>query len=315
MRVVLRRDDDVGRVHPLGEIPQPLAPDASGDRNLPAHHQELQHLGDVAVVRPPGRDPRHHARVRDVARAQRPGAAEQFEDVAPEAVVVADPRVRALVNTARPAGREVQAEVAHRPHQRVVLEQRAVLLQGLPEVVRPVRRAEAAPGDEVRAGGDRRSRVDLEQGQLPDDGEQIGRPGASSSCARTAMRRACALVSRCTDGRPPSSRPTARSTPTADAVPPSATTPAAWPDALNRYLPSMRPRAQRPVSQTTAMPRSRPGSGRTLASASIASRVPRERRVHASIRTVCCARLQVPRISPSTRSAPGHTRGVQRRSR
>ena len=28
---------------------------------------------------------------------------------------------------------EVQAKVAHRPHQRVVLEQRAVLLQGLPD--------------------------------------------------------------------------------------------------------------------------------------------------------------------------------------
>ena len=177
MRLVLGRDDDVGRVHPLGEIPQPLAPDAPGDRDLPAHHQELQHLGDVAVVGPPGRGPRHHARVRDVARAQRPGAAEQLEDVAPEAVVVADPRVRALVTAARPTGREEQAEVAHRPHQRVVLEQRAVLLQSLLEVVRPVRRAEAAPGDEVGAGRDRRSRVDLEQGQLPHDREQVGRPG------------------------------------------------------------------------------------------------------------------------------------------
>ena len=164
MRVVFRRDDDVGGVHPLGKIPQPLAPDSPGDRDLPAHHQELQHLGDVAVVGPPGRGPRHHARVRDLARAQGPGAAEQLEDVAPEAVVVADPRVRALVTAARPTGCEVQAQVAHRPHQRVVLEERAVLLQGLLEVSGLVRRAKAAPGDDVRAGRDRRGWVDLQQG-------------------------------------------------------------------------------------------------------------------------------------------------------
>ena len=73
---------------------------------------------------------------------------------------------------------------------------------GLLEVVRPVRRAEAAPGDEVGAGRDRRGRVDLQQGQLlaRPSSRSVGR-GASSSCARTAMRRACALVSRCTDGR------------------------------------------------------------------------------------------------------------------
>ena len=48
----------------------------------------------------------------------------------------------------------------------------------------------------------------------------------------------------------------------------------------------------------------RPRSRRALA---------RDRRAQASIRTVWCARLQVPRISPSTRSAPGHTRDVQSR--
>ena len=92
---------------------------------------------------------------------QRAGAAEQLEDVAPEAVVVADPRVRTLVTAARPTARQVEAKVAHRPHQRVVLEQRAVPLQRLSEVVRPIGRAEAAPGDEIGAGRDRRRRVDL----------------------------------------------------------------------------------------------------------------------------------------------------------
>ena len=85
--------------------------------------------------------------------------------------------MRSLVNAARPTAREEQAKVAHRPHQRVLLEQRAVLLQRLTEVVRAVRRAESAPGDEVGIGRDRRCRVDLQQCQLPHDREQIGRPG------------------------------------------------------------------------------------------------------------------------------------------
>ena len=89
---------------------------------------------------------------------------------------VAHPRARALV--ARPVGRtgEVQAQVAHRPDQRVVLEQRAILLQRPLEIGRLVRRAEAAPGDEVRTGRDGRRRVDLEQGQPRHDSEQVGRP-------------------------------------------------------------------------------------------------------------------------------------------
>ena len=182
------RDDDVGRVHPLGEIPQPLAPDAPGDRDLPAHHQELEHLGDVAVVRPPGRGPRHHAGVRDVARAQRPGAAEQLEDVAPEAVVVADPRVRALVAAARPAAREDEAEVAHRPNQRVVLEQRAVLLEGL---------LGGRPAGRSSRGGSRR------RGRRWARSPQSGRSAAGSAAARlradrsAEARRAVARAPRC----------------------------------------------------------------------------------------------------------------------
>jgi hypothetical protein len=99
------------------------------------------------------------------------------QDVAPEAVVVAQPGTRALV--AGPVGGacEIEAQIADRPHQRVELEQRPVLLQGLLEVVRLVRRAKTAPGDEVRAGRDGRGRVDLQEGQLLYDREQLGRPG------------------------------------------------------------------------------------------------------------------------------------------
>ena len=69
--LVHRRDDDAGGVDPLRQVPQTLAPGAPGDRDLAAQHEELEHLGHVAVVRPAGRRPRHHARVGDVARAQR----------------------------------------------------------------------------------------------------------------------------------------------------------------------------------------------------------------------------------------------------
>jgi hypothetical protein len=39
-----------------------------------------------------------------------------------------------------------------------------------------VRRAQAAPGDKVSAGRDGRGRIDLQQGQLPHDRKQLGRP-------------------------------------------------------------------------------------------------------------------------------------------
>jgi len=52
-------------------------------------------------------------------------APEEIEDVAAEAVVVAKPRARLVV--ARPLGHagEIQPQIAHRSHQRAVLEQRA----------------------------------------------------------------------------------------------------------------------------------------------------------------------------------------------
>ena len=47
---------------------------------------------------------------------------------------------------------EVEPHVANRPHERVVLEQRPVPLQGLLQALGPVRRAQPAPGDQVCAG-------------------------------------------------------------------------------------------------------------------------------------------------------------------
>ena len=96
--------------------------------------------------------------------------------VAPKGVVVADPGGRALVATRRPRAGEDQAEVAHRSHEGVVLEQRAVLFERLLQMGGLVRRAETAPGDEVRARRNGRGRVDLQQRQLLHDGEQLVRP-------------------------------------------------------------------------------------------------------------------------------------------
>ncbi len=67
-------------------------------------------------------------------------------------------------------------------------------------------------------------------------------------------------------------------------------------------------------SQSSQRTRTRcriPGSGMDAASASTASRSAGESRRHDSIVTSVCERLHVPTISPSTRTAPGQTRGVQ----
>ena len=168
-------DDRVGGIDALRHVPETLAPDSAGDRHLAAVHQDLQHLGDVAVVRPAARGPRHCGRVRELARAQRARVAQPLEDVAPEAVVVLQPDPRALVARALVRPGEVEAEVARRPDQRVELEQRALFLQRVFQVVGPVRRAEPAPEDQVRARRDRRRRVDLQQGQPLHDLEQVGR--------------------------------------------------------------------------------------------------------------------------------------------
>ena len=59
---------------------------------------------------------------------------------------------------------------------RVALEQGPILLQRAPELIGLVGGAEATPGDEIGARRDRRRRVDLQQGQLLHDREQVGGP-------------------------------------------------------------------------------------------------------------------------------------------
>ena len=79
------------RVDPLGEVPQTLPAPPAGDRDLAVRREELEHLGDVAVVRPAGRRPRHLGGVRDVARRQRTGRRQQVEHPPAERLVGVEP--------------------------------------------------------------------------------------------------------------------------------------------------------------------------------------------------------------------------------
>ena len=181
-------------VDAFGEIPQPLTPDAAGDRDLAARLHQLEHHRDVAVVRPAGRGPGDGARVRDVARRNRPGPFEELEDLAPGAVVVAKPVPCSLVARAVRRSGEIEAEIAHGTNERVELEQRPVDLERLLQLLRPVRRAEAAPGDEVCVRRDCRGRVDLQQRQPLDHREQLLGPrrveqlGANGDAPRLRLR-------------------------------------------------------------------------------------------------------------------------------
>src|SRR5262249_60880007 len=79
-------------------------------------------------------------------------------------------------------------------------------------------------------------------------------------------------------------------------------------ESSRRFGPLLHGRTLTPASDNRQLRRDRlPGSGTALASSSVAARAPRERRAQASILTACCARRQVPRISPAAARAPDHT--------
>ena len=166
-----------------------------GDGDLAAGGEELEHLGDVAVVRPARRGPRHRGGVRDVAGRQWTRRGELFEDPLAERIVGGEP----FGGTAPPVGRpirhlgEVQTEVGHRAHHdedrldgrvlATVLEQRAVLLERLLQLSRVVGVAEAAPRDQIGTWRHHGRRVELQEGQVLDDREQIVRPLARRAAA------------------------------------------------------------------------------------------------------------------------------------
>ena len=123
----------------------------------------------------PDRRPRHRAGVGDVAGQQRPGGREPVEDVATKPVVAPQPLARRRVRGRGRHGRKEEPQVTHRPHHRVELEERPVLLQGLLQMGRLVRRPEAAPRDQVGARRDRGGRVDLQECQPAHDLDEVGR--------------------------------------------------------------------------------------------------------------------------------------------
>ena len=113
-------------------------------------------------------------------------------------VVVAQPGARALVARPLVGAGEVEAEVARRPDQRVELEQRRAPppapvsgRSGRYAEPRRLQRTRSAFGAIAAVGS-----ICSSVSRWTTSSRSVGR-GASSSCARTAIRRACAFVSRC----------------------------------------------------------------------------------------------------------------------
>jgi hypothetical protein len=110
--------------------------------------------------------------------ASGPELPSRSEDVAAEPLVGAKPLPRLVVAGPVGSAGQDQADVAHRTHQRVVLEQGPLLLERALQLRRLVARAEPRPGDQVGVRRDRRRRVDLEQGQVLHHRQQVA--GAAS---------------------------------------------------------------------------------------------------------------------------------------
>ena len=160
----------------------------AGDRDLAAI---IRHSSICVTFRLCVQPLDFHARaVSGMSRdASGPDAPSTFEDVAPERVVVAKPHAgprlprRPLLGSG-----QVEPDVAHWPHERVVLEQLSLPLERPPNLLGPVRRAEARPRDEVRR---------------PARSPTSGRSGAASGARRprrdrpAASRRGVAREPRC----------------------------------------------------------------------------------------------------------------------
>ena len=147
---------------PVRVLPDPRSP------HRRAHH-ELEHLVTFrSFVQP--LDAHGTSLVSGISREiTGPDLPSLFEDVPPEPIVGFQPVPRSLVLRPVVCIREVEAEVAHRPHQCVELEQRSVLLEG-PLELRPA-------GTRCRGGSKRR-------GPRWARSPQWGRAAAGSAAAR-----------------------------------------------------------------------------------------------------------------------------------
>ena len=173
--LVQRERRQPGRVDALGEVEVALTALASGDGDLPAQREGLEHLGGVAVVGPACRGPGHDARVGDVAREQRTLGLESGEDVATERVVGGQPVDHERVGLGVAHLGDDGGHVLGTAHEGNGLDEGAVVLECAGQVGRVVAAAEPAPQHEVGAGCDGRGRVDLQQGQPLDDLDEVGR--------------------------------------------------------------------------------------------------------------------------------------------
>ena len=130
------------------------------------------------------------------ARGSGPRSLELAEHVPPEPRLLLQELLRPAVPLEVAPGlahpRPDQRQVLDRPDERVPLEELPLLPQQ-PVELGAVVRAEPAPEDEVLRRRHRRDRVDLEEAEPADRVEHVvAEP--SSSCARTAMRRASARL-------------------------------------------------------------------------------------------------------------------------
>ena len=199
----VRRPGRRGRPGPTG-----VAGPTEGDGDLAVGGEELEHLGDVAVVRPTGRRPRQFSVV-GRPRGQRALTWANWSSTRRRNPLLALSHWSAL--RSHPTGQaamsgEVEAKVGHRTHHGdrrlgwhwvgAVLEHRAVVLECVLQVGGLGRRFPAGSRRRGPPGADRRG-VELEEGvsRSTTVNKSSGR-SASSSCARIAIRRASTRVRR-----------------------------------------------------------------------------------------------------------------------
>ncbi|WP_344942324.1 hypothetical protein [Terrabacter ginsenosidimutans] len=169
-----RERRQAGRIDAVRQVEVALAALAPGDGDLAAQGEGLEHLRDVAVVGPAGRRPRDDARVRDVARQQRPVGLERGEDVAAERVVGREPLGHEGVGLGLADLGDHGRDVLRAAHVGDGLDEGAVVLDRRRQGGGVVGAAEPAPQDEVGARRDGRGRVDLQEGQALDGGDEVG---------------------------------------------------------------------------------------------------------------------------------------------
>ena len=194
LRLAPRDGLDLG-IPALCEIPEPLAVTPADDRYDTAPVEDLEQQRDVAVPVPAVRRPGPDGAARDLSRQQRPRLLELAENGALVARVrlqelVAAALVRVLVPSPPPHPGVDERQILHRPDEGDVLEQ--LLL--LPE--QPVQlgsgRTQSRAGSTARGAGaaprSRWGRSGGSRGCRTVSSTDVAEP--SSSCARTAIRRA-----------------------------------------------------------------------------------------------------------------------------